>query len=413
MGIPGSVGGAVRMNAGGHGRETREVLRAARVVDLYGDGEVTDRSVRDLGLGYRHSSLAASESRRVGGVRGRPGRAGPLRGAGGRDRDVATGTSARGCQCRFGLPQPGGRLRRPARRRLRAQRPADRWCRGLAAPRELHPGRRRRPGRRRPGADARGPDAWCAPRPACCSNPRSTWSASSPTRSRRSHRRERRCRDDHHRPAGWRRSRLAESADRSENSGSSGSRSCARRAGGGCGSCSASWSRFLCSASRGSWSSRRSSRSPSCPFAGPATDRTAEVLRAAGVPKGDALLFVDTGAVAGRVEQIPWVKTARVSRELPHGLTIVVTERAAIGWARRPVPAGSPAGTVGTIAVLDATGRVVRDEPGPIPGLPEIAGITSVPVPGDALLNSRSDAVARAAAGSVAGPGGRTGAQPG
>ncbi len=27
VGIPGSVGGAVRMNAGGHGRETVEVLR--------------------------------------------------------------------------------------------------------------------------------------------------------------------------------------------------------------------------------------------------------------------------------------------------------------------------------------------------------------------------------------------------
>jgi UDP-N-acetylmuramate dehydrogenase len=33
-GIPGSVGGAVRMNAGGHGKETVEVLRRAWVVDL-------------------------------------------------------------------------------------------------------------------------------------------------------------------------------------------------------------------------------------------------------------------------------------------------------------------------------------------------------------------------------------------
>jgi UDP-N-acetylmuramate dehydrogenase len=34
VGIPGSVGGAVRMNAGGHGRETVEVLRRAWVLDL-------------------------------------------------------------------------------------------------------------------------------------------------------------------------------------------------------------------------------------------------------------------------------------------------------------------------------------------------------------------------------------------
>jgi len=64
VGIPGSVGGAVRMNAGGHGRETVEVLRQAWVVDLL-DGTATAgahaRRVEDLDLGYRHSSLRASE----------------------------------------------------------------------------------------------------------------------------------------------------------------------------------------------------------------------------------------------------------------------------------------------------------------------------------------------------------------
>jgi UDP-N-acetylmuramate dehydrogenase len=39
VGIPGTVGGAVRMNAGGHGRETRDVLVSARVLDLRGDGD--------------------------------------------------------------------------------------------------------------------------------------------------------------------------------------------------------------------------------------------------------------------------------------------------------------------------------------------------------------------------------------
>ena len=34
VGIPGSVGGAVRMNAGGHGRETREVLVDVDLLDL-------------------------------------------------------------------------------------------------------------------------------------------------------------------------------------------------------------------------------------------------------------------------------------------------------------------------------------------------------------------------------------------
>ena len=40
VGIPGSVGGAVRMNAGGHGHETAEVLRRAYTVDLAA-GEAT------------------------------------------------------------------------------------------------------------------------------------------------------------------------------------------------------------------------------------------------------------------------------------------------------------------------------------------------------------------------------------
>ncbi len=59
-GIPGSVGGAVRMNAGGHGKETVEVLRRAWVVDL---GRrrcaVRRRSARSetLDLTYRHSNL--------------------------------------------------------------------------------------------------------------------------------------------------------------------------------------------------------------------------------------------------------------------------------------------------------------------------------------------------------------------
>jgi UDP-N-acetylmuramate dehydrogenase len=61
VGIPGSVGGAVRMNAGGHGRETAEVLDHARVADLFGTGEVARRPTAALGLGYRHSALGPAE----------------------------------------------------------------------------------------------------------------------------------------------------------------------------------------------------------------------------------------------------------------------------------------------------------------------------------------------------------------
>jgi UDP-N-acetylmuramate dehydrogenase len=56
VGIPGAVGGAVRMNAGGHGRTTAEVLREAHCVDL-ATGAETVRAPGDLDLGYRHSNI--------------------------------------------------------------------------------------------------------------------------------------------------------------------------------------------------------------------------------------------------------------------------------------------------------------------------------------------------------------------
>ncbi len=56
VGIPGSVGGAVRMNAGGHGSETSSVLVEASVLDIP-SRSVDLRTVRDLDMSYRHSSL--------------------------------------------------------------------------------------------------------------------------------------------------------------------------------------------------------------------------------------------------------------------------------------------------------------------------------------------------------------------
>lgn len=56
VGIPGSVGGAVRMNAGGHGRETAEVIVTATIVDLAG-GATRVWPAPELDLGYRRSAL--------------------------------------------------------------------------------------------------------------------------------------------------------------------------------------------------------------------------------------------------------------------------------------------------------------------------------------------------------------------
>jgi UDP-N-acetylmuramate dehydrogenase len=60
VGIPGSVGGAVRQNAGGHGRDTSEVLVDAGMLDA-STGEVSRRPASELDLGYRHSAVQAHE----------------------------------------------------------------------------------------------------------------------------------------------------------------------------------------------------------------------------------------------------------------------------------------------------------------------------------------------------------------
>jgi UDP-N-acetylmuramate dehydrogenase len=56
-GIPGSVGGALRMNAGAHGGETREALVEARGVDRSGAVRIFSRG--EMGFSYRHSGAPA------------------------------------------------------------------------------------------------------------------------------------------------------------------------------------------------------------------------------------------------------------------------------------------------------------------------------------------------------------------
>ena len=55
-GVPGTIGGALRMNAGAYGRELKDVVIGAEAVD--GSGQPRSFTAQELGLDYRHSTVA-------------------------------------------------------------------------------------------------------------------------------------------------------------------------------------------------------------------------------------------------------------------------------------------------------------------------------------------------------------------
>ncbi|MTJ82064.1 MAG: UDP-N-acetylmuramate dehydrogenase [Telmatospirillum sp.] len=56
-GVPGTIGGALRMNAGAYGGEMKDITLAARALD--GNGVMQDLDPAALGFAYRHSDVAA------------------------------------------------------------------------------------------------------------------------------------------------------------------------------------------------------------------------------------------------------------------------------------------------------------------------------------------------------------------
>ncbi|MFZ4519150.1 MAG: UDP-N-acetylmuramate dehydrogenase [Microthrixaceae bacterium] len=60
VGVPGSIGGAVRMNAGGHGSDMAASLLRVRVVDLARGHDVT-MPAAELQLGYRSSAVGVAQ----------------------------------------------------------------------------------------------------------------------------------------------------------------------------------------------------------------------------------------------------------------------------------------------------------------------------------------------------------------
>lgn len=112
------------------------------------------------------------------------------------------------------------------------------------------------------------------------------------------------------------------------------------------------------------------------------------VRRAAGIELGEPLVSVDAGAVADRVEDLPWVATARVERSWPSTVRIQVSERE---------PVASVQVTEASTAVVDADGWVLAVEGGGGPDAVAGAGTTIVltGVRGRVAEGERLDAAAR------------------
>jgi len=90
---------------------------------------------------------------------------------------------------------------------------------------------------------------------------------------------------------------------------------------------------------------------------------TAAIESAAGLGGHPPLVDVDTGAVASRVERLPYIADAQVHRSWPDGVQIAVTER---------VPALEMAGPHASWSILDAEGRTLGEVPTRAPGLVQL-----------------------------------------
>ena len=75
-GIPGSLGGALRMNAGAMGRAMFDVVESIRLMDF--DGKVQERKVRELPVAYRSCPTLKTQIALSAALRGLPGSRGAI-----------------------------------------------------------------------------------------------------------------------------------------------------------------------------------------------------------------------------------------------------------------------------------------------------------------------------------------------
>lgn len=109
------------------------------------------------------------------------------------------------------------------------------------------------------------------------------------------------------------------------------------------------------------------------------------IVAASGIRSGQAMVDLDAGAAVRRLDRLPWVARARVSRSWPGTVRVTIVER-------RPV-AAVKAGPSGWLLV-DATARVLDRSPTPPPDEPVLDGIGPPVAPGADLAPPAAGALA-------------------
>jgi cell division protein FtsQ len=102
----------------------------------------------------------------------------------------------------------------------------------------------------------------------------------------------------------------------------------------------------------------------------------AAVADAAAVTRGSPILRLDTGAAARRVERLPWVADAKVTRALPGTVRVAVRERVPVAFVRRDD---------GKVVLVDTSGFAIAVSDPPADGPIEIRGVRRVPAVGTTL----------------------------